>query len=445
MGKFLKTKLTSCIGITAIFLLSSLVFMGCASMDGYLGFWGRQKALKKQFHQEPTADLLRQLEPEGCFMLVGRVATKVDYHKPLLVVAVTDTLQKREIVASKIIPVGLIYYSVYLPEGHYDLYFFADLDDNGFFEKHEMISQVRGESILINKSRAKDGFSVTGPVFSLDTRNPTTTDLPVKARVRGGGRGVRESLEDEFFDPKYGLMGLYHPKSFMAHTQRYVFALEEFDPDKTVVFFVHGVQGTPRDFSYLVAGLDRDRYQPWFYFYPSGMPLQKLGSLLVTILKSANDSGYYPLKSVIVVAHSMGGLVALSGLNQLCPDGVPSYLKGYVSLNTPYRGVTSAKIAVENAPAVLPSWRDMALGSPFFEKLYKDTPSLNIPFYLFFGYKTGDSSDGTVALHSQLEPAVYFSALKSYGFNATHAGILNDEAAREKLNEVLGSIDGSEK
>jgi len=440
MRKYFKMNQASIVSIIIFVCLAAVALSGCASMEGYLGFWGRQKKMEREFHQEPTADLLRQLEPEGCFMLAGRVATKVDYDKPLLFIAVTDTLQKREIVASKIIPVDLIYYSVYLPEGHYDLYFFADLDDNGFFEKHEMISQVKGESLLINRSRSKDGFLVTGPAFSLDIRNPTTIKLPVKVKVVGGGRGVRESLKDEFFDPKYGTMGLYDPKSFMAHTQRYVFGLEEFDPEKTVVFFVHGAGGTPRDFTYLVGGLDRDLYQPWFYFYPSGMPLQKLGSLLVTILKSANDSGYYSLKSVIVVAHSMGGLVALSGLNQICRDGVPSYLKGFVSFNTPYRGVTSAKIAVENAPAVLPSWRDMAIGSPFFEKLYKDTPSLDIPFYLFFGYKTGDSSDGTVALHSQLEPAVHFSALKSFGFNATHAEILNDEAAREKLNEVLGSI-----
>jgi hypothetical protein len=94
---------------------------------------------------------------------------------------------------------------------------------------------------------------------------------------------------------------------------------------------------------------------------------------------------------------------------------------------------------------VVPSWRDVATDSPFLEKLYKDTPSLNIPFYLFFGYKARNSSDGTITLKSQLEPIVHFNALKSYGFNATHVGVLNDEAARDKFNEVLGLINSSEK
>jgi pimeloyl-ACP methyl ester carboxylesterase len=208
-----------------------------------------------------------------------------------------------------------------------------------------------------------------------------------------------------------------------------------------MVVFVHGVQGTPRDFSYLVDGIDRNLYQPWFYFYPSGMPLQKLGSLLADILKFASDSGSFPMKRVIVVAHSMGGLVALSALNQLCSDGAPPYLKGYVSFDSPYGGMEAAKAGVENAPAVVPSWRDVATGSPFLERLYQGPATGALPFYLFFGYETGDSSDGTISLHSQLEPKVHFSAFKRYGFNSTHEGILHDEGARQAFYQVLEALD----
>jgi pimeloyl-ACP methyl ester carboxylesterase len=237
-------------------------------------------------------------------------------------------------------------------------------------------------------------------------------------------------------------MGLYSPKDFVAHTQHHFFALEIFDPHKTVVLFVHGVGGTPRDFKYLVDGLDRKRYQPWFYYYPSGMPLQKLGSLIADILGLANTTKSFHYTRLIVVAHSMGGLVALSGLNELCADGPPLYLRGFISFDSPYGGVADAQKGVENAPAVVPSWRDVATGSNFLERLYQGKATGIIPFYLFFGYETGKSGDGTITLQSQLEPRIHFNAFKSFGFNATHVGILNDEQARQTFLKTLDVLNG---
>ena len=95
-----------------------------------------------------------------------------------------------------------------------------------------------------------------GPALTLDISTPATTSLPIKVRVREQDF-IFSSLDDQFFDPLYGEMGMYDPKNFFAHTQRFIFALEKLDPDKTLVIFVHGVAGTPRDFKYLVDGLDR--------------------------------------------------------------------------------------------------------------------------------------------------------------------------------------------
>ena len=417
--------------------LIALMLSGCG---GYLGFWERQHELKKAFHEEPSAELLRQLDPQDCFLLKGRVVFTAEYKKPVLVVAVTDKFKKREIVAARILQIPVFLYLAYLPEGRYDLYFFADLDENGFFDADEMIGQTADEPIQISKAEVQDGLTISGPAFTLNPDRPAATDLPVKVKVREQGYAY-DSLDDEFFDPKYGIMGLYAPMAFMAHTQRYIFSLAKIDPEKTLVVFVHGVEGTPRDFKYLVSGLDTDRYQPWFYFYPSGMPLQKLGALLAGIIRYITVAESFHVKSVIVVAHSMGGLVALSALNQLCSDGTPPYLRGYVSFNSPYGGVEAARKGVDNAPAVVPSWRDVATGSPFLEKLYQGPAPGALPFYLFFGYKTGDSSDGIITLQSQLEPRVHLSAFKSYGFNATHVGILNDAEARRTFYQALTALD----
>jgi len=414
---------------------SFLACPGCGHVSGYLGFWEKQRELKKEFSELPSAEMLRELQPEDCYLLVGRVVLNRDHRGPILVVAVTDKFREREIVVSNILQPPVEYYRAYLPEGNYDLYFFADLDGNGYFEAHEMVGQTSGKPIDIHKAGVKGGAAFNGPSFTLDLNGPTKTELSIKVKVKEQAYAFA-SLDDEFFDPKYGPMGLFDPKALVTHTQRFFFSLEKFDPDKTTVVFVHGVQGTPRDFKYLVDGLDKTRYQPWFYFYPSGMPLQKLGSLLADLLQLAKKTQSYDLKRVIVVAHSMGGLVALSALNQLCMNGAPPYLKGYVSFNSPYGGVEAAK-NVEKAPAVVPSWRDTATGSPFLERLYQGNAPQEIPFYLFFGYKTGDSSDGTITLQSQLEAKIHLKALKSYGFNATHVGILNDEESRRVFNQVL--------
>ncbi|NWF56858.1 MAG: hypothetical protein HXY45_18895 [Syntrophaceae bacterium] len=421
-----------------LFLFFLMFVAGCAHIFGYLDFWQRQGELRKEFRDEPSVELLRELQPEDCYLLVGRVVLNRDRQGPLLVVAVTDTFKKREIVASRILQAPVDYYQAYLPEGKYDLYFFADLDMNGYFDAHEMIGRTTGGPIEITRAGVKDGLTMKGPSFNLDLGAPQKTDLPMRIKVKEQAY-AHESLDDEFFDPAYGLLGLYDPKALMAHTQRYLFSLEKFDPDKTIMVFVHGIGGTPRDFKYLVDGLEKTRYQPWFYFYPSGMPLQKLGSLLANLLRFGSKTLTYQLERVIVVAHSMGGLVALSALNQLWIDGPPPYLRGYISFNSPYGGVDAAKMAGK-MPVAVSSWTDIAPGSPFLEGLYQGKALQNIPFYLFFGYQTGEGSDGTISLRSQLEPKVHLSASKSYGFHATHVGILNDEETRRVFNQVLKKL-----
>lgn len=419
----------------------ALVLVGCSGVGKYLDFWKTERTHKKAYSIEPTAKLLRELHPGDGFMLAGPVAQKTEYEGPVLVVVVTDMFRKREIVVERILQTPVLYYQAFLPEGDYDLYFFGDLNGNGYFDADEMIGQTRDTPVHIRKEKVKDGLTFYGPAFTLDVNNPATADLPIKVRVRQQDYAFA-SLDDGFFDPQYGEMCMYDPQKFFAHTQRFMFSLEKFDPDKTMVIFVHGVAGTPRDFKYLVEGLDRTRYQPWFYFYATGLPLQKLGSFLTDILWVLGEDKHFHLKRAIVVAHSMGGLVSLSALNELCRNGAPSYLKGYISFNTPYGGVEAAKKAVDSAPAVLPAWRDVAPGSPFLERLYQGPAAGEIPFHLFFGYETGDSSDGTITLQSQLEHRIQFSAHRTYGFNASHVGILNDDQARQTFYRLLDELAG---
>jgi len=88
---------------------------------------------------------------------------------------------------------------------------------------------------------------------------------------------------------------------------------------------------------------------------------------------------------------------------------------------------------------VLAAWRDVAPGSSFLERLYQGSAAGKIPVHLFFGYETGKSSDGTITLQSQLEHKIQFVAHKTYGFNASHVGILNDDqGAASILSDTEG-------
>lgn len=432
------TRLAKLLLRVAVFALMVAFLAGCSSAGQYLGFWKQEREREKQFKQDPSAKLLRDIHPEDSYLLLGPVSMKGNYGGSLLIVAVTDRFKSREIVAERVIHPPLLYYQAYLPEGDYDLYFFADVDGDGWFDQTEMIGSTKGAPILVRKDKVNDNLTFAGPAFDLELKNRAETELPVKVRSVKQDY-IISSLDSAFFDPEWGEIGMFDARAFFTHTQRLVFSLEAFEPSKTAVFFVHGVAGTPRDFKYLVDGIDRSRYQPWFLFYPSGGPLQKVASFFADVLKIFGEE--FHSRQAIVVAHSMGGLVSLSALNEYFRQGSPDFVKGYISFNSPYGGVESARQALENAPAVVACWRDVATGSTFLEKLYSGPAARKLPFHLFFGYETGRSSDGTITLQSQLEHRVQFAAEKVYGFNADHVGVLNHEPARRKFYQVLDELE----
>jgi hypothetical protein len=428
-------------------LISSfLTCPGCGHISGYLGFLQRQKSLENTFQNQPRVALLRELSPEDCFVLQGTLAVSGHREEPLLIVAVSDRFHEREIVTTWTLRSPALGYAIFLPEGDYHLYIFADLDRNGYFAPHELIGRTApGKPAQVKPDRAVDGILVEGPVIPLDFNRPRVSDLLMRTKVTVHSFKL-ESLGDEFFHARYGAMGLYHPTGLLAHTQGFIFGLEDFDENKTVVLFVHGMGGTPQDWKYIVEGLDRKRFQPFFFFYPSGLPLEKLGALLAQLIKTMDKSLEFRLSRLVVVGHSMGGLVGRSAINNLCRQGPPPYLKSYISFSAPYGGVEQARIATEKAPVVVPSWRDITPGSAFLHQMYQLNLPREVSFYLFFGYrnpsffKSQERSDGEILLGSQLDARIGYEAFKTYGFDSTHVGILNSEKPQQEFNRALAAV-----
>jgi len=436
----------------AIASLTSLAALLTASGCAYLEFATEKRAQRAELKRgrDNVLDLAREVAPESCFQLFGRVAAGEKRSEPLLVAAIDRRGSNHEVVASREVPPENEFYVLLLPGGQYDLLVFADLDRNGRFETAELVGRTPQPSpVEVGTGIAEDGFVATGPDLSVAVDAPQSSEQHISIK-RSNVRNLVESLDDPLFDAKFGEEGMYRPTRLLARTQGFVFGLEPFDPGKTTVLFVHGITATPRDFKTLVAGLDRTRFQPWFFYYPSGLPLDKTGGLLAKVVGIFAKDRAFGAGRVAIVAHSMGGLVARRALDDLTKEGRPSYLVGYLSLASPYGGLDSAAAGVKHAPEVVPAWRDVATGSEFLKRLHSTPLPRDLPFYVLFGWgkkdKEGPSpaGDGVVPVRSQLAMQVQESATRIVGFEETHAGILTNADARRMVMGALNAMVAAE-
>ncbi len=423
--------------VVAVFFSCILILSSCS----YFGFYTRKAHWQKTFDRLPTMSVLNRVAPEDSLVLVGPLVKPRERREPLLLIATSSQYRQEEKVAVVQFKDTADYYMAFLPKGEYRLYIFADLNHDGDFERNELVGSSTAN---VSLEGSKDGTIVDGPSLGLDFEKPGRTEFRVAVKVRPAGY-LYASLDDEFFDPRFGAEGLYNPTALIAHIQGFFFGLEEYDNRKTTVLFVHGISGTPRDWKFMVEGLDRNRFQPFFFYYPSGLPLDKLGALLAQVIENLAANSKKKRHLTVLAAHSMGGLVARSAIDKLSAKEESASLALYVSFATPYDGNDSARTGVENAPIVVPAWRDIATGSDFLIYLGQKPFPKKLPFHLFFTYqdqsrvKMGDSGDGVVTLKSQLPPSLQSAATRIYGFNETHEGILTSEAAR---NEFIRLLDG---
>ena len=430
--------LTKSILFPSLLILAFLTLAAC----GYVGYYTRQAHRQQTFRYFPSVSALNEIRPEDSLILSGTIVRLQKREEPLLLVAVSSKYQQNEKVDLVQLQVASDSYMAFLPPGNYDLYVFADLDGDGDFDSEELVGRA---SAVIAAGHPRNDAIVQGPAIVIDREHPQEAAFRVNEKVRPTSY-VYTSLDDEFFDTAYGTTGLFNPASFIAHTQGFLFSLEKYDDAKTTVLFIHGISGTPRDWKFIAEGLDRSRFQPFFFYYPSGLPLDKLGTLLSQIISTIDRHSITSRRKIVLAAHSMGGLVALSAINKLAADGFPASLKLYCSFSTPYAGDEEARRGVETAPLVVPVWRDIAARSEFLQDLVKNPFPKQLPFYLYFSYKDtsrfklGETSDGAVTLRSQLVPSLQSAARGVLGFNETHMGILNSEAARESFLRLLDMV-----
>jgi pimeloyl-ACP methyl ester carboxylesterase len=199
------------------------------------------------------------------------------------------------------------------------------------------------------------------------------------------------------------------------------------------VLFVHGINGTPANFAPLLERLDRTRFQPWFYYYPSGLHLARIADHLDQTMTKLELR--YGFSRFAVVAHSMGGLVARGFIQRHAGGGRPASIPLFVTMATPWGGHRGAEIGVRTSPVVVEVWRDMAPGSEYQRSLYAAPLPAGLQHHLVFTF-----NDETVPLSSQLLGQAQRGAARLYGFGETHMGVLSNAEVSLLLNELLGQL-----
>lgn len=341
-------------------------------------------------------------------------------------------------------------YELMVPQGTWHIVAFADANGDLAWQPGEAIGYHAAGPIVVNQPGGviQDVHIVVGEHRppALNWSEHTVTAPPVPSPVHYTSAGVVRTLNDPLFCEENGIQGFWRPVEFFREYGGTISFLHPFDPKKIPILFIHGATGTPAGWRYLVDHLDLERYQPWFFFYPSGASIKSMADLL--FWKLINLKTRYPVQEMHLVAHSMGGLVARSFLvdyGRLFPA-----IRTFVSLSTPWNGDDLVEKGLKYSPGVIPAWKDMDPNGAFAQSIYRKQLPPTVAHFLLFGHRGNrnplrPNNDGVVTLATQLDPRAQAEAKMVVGFEEDHGSILASERVATLLNTLLAQAETSRK
>jgi len=180
-------------------------------------------------------------------------------------------------------------------------------DENPQFrEQHKLRRVYAPATAVIQFSGQKADLKFVDPFqaerVGLDKRNfPLAVDLSAPTAMLI----ARERPE------RLGFARVINPQKY-ADTARLT-QLQPFDPERTPVIFVHGLQETPASWTPMIDSLRndpwlREHYQFWVYSYPSGYPYPYSAALFRQDLDGINRA-FPKHKRAVLIGHSMGGMI----------------------------------------------------------------------------------------------------------------------------------------
>lgn len=377
-------------------------------------------------------------------ILVGHISTPSPGKGPIVVAAYSINQGKKEIAHYTILHDSGEYELMVAP-GNYYVFAFWDKNSNliydadepaGQYDYPKFVSVPSGGVVLqINFIIPENGSKIDLPYgFQISSVKPK--------KLQSHLAGAIIDLDDERFADENGQKGFWEPTDFFKEFGGNIYFLEEYDPKKTPILFVHGASGTPSGWKYFVNNIDRTRFQPWFFYYPTGARIKSISYLLYW--KLLNLQIKYKFDKMYITAHSMGGLVSRSFIvdyGRYFP-----YVKLFISLATPWGGDRMAEYGVKQSPAVIPSWIDMQPEGEFITSLYRTKIPETTSFYMFSGHRGGrnpfqSNNDGTMSLSSVLDLRPQAEAKMNYTFNEDHASIILSKEVLDQYNTIINMFD----
>ena len=166
--------------------------------------------------------------------------------------------------------------------------------------------------LLLNCSYASHqvapGYELGWANYEIDTK---VAKFPGKIPGKGGGRF-------------YKINDFLNRASARERTGIYI--TEPYDPDKIPVLFVHGLICDPYAWEKMTKRLSRDpvireNYQFWYYAYPSATPVIGSAAIFKLHLDTYIDAlkeehGHSLDRRVVIIGHSMGGILAKSVVSE---------------------------------------------------------------------------------------------------------------------------------
>lgn len=377
--------------------------------------------------------------------IVGRIHVKCKGNGPVIVAACSMGEEKK--IANYTVLHGSGEYEIGLYKGAYYVFAYRDENSNLVYDEGEAAGHY-GDPKLVDARKVSVVYDIDididipeeGRTIEIPRGFKISSVRPKKLPSRQAG--AITDLDDERFSRENGVKGFWEPISFFREFGGNIVFLEEYDPEKTPVLFIHGAGGTPKSWKYFADNMDRTRFQPWFFYYPTGFRIESMSHLL--FWKLINLQTKYQFNKIYITAHSMGGLLAKSFIvnnGRQFP-----YVKLFISLATPWGGDRMAEYGVRQSPAVIPSWIDMQPESDFITSLYRLKMREDVNFYMFSGHRGSrnlfkSNNDGTIELASIQDLRAQSEAKMNYTFNEDHASILNSKEVLAQYNTILNEFD----
>jgi hypothetical protein len=168
---------------------------------------------------------------------------------------------------------------------------------------HDNDNEIRQCTLELHNPLASSDIEVAGRLAPLET------DLSIP---------LAYFLDSDEFKEKEATWGLLKPDSLQKVKGLYM--LEPYDPRRIPVVMVHGLWSSPLTWMEMFNDLQafpeiRDRYQFWFFLYPTGQPFWESAAqfreTLVEVERTLDPHNTNPaLNQMVLVGHSMGGLVS---------------------------------------------------------------------------------------------------------------------------------------